>query len=86
MTEEDRRIAALLAQAQLDRDSQPMAASPLANTLAQTGINPQLSRAVKSFYMDPKDYADEPQSSVGQAIDDYRARKPRRHPLQVRRL
>lgn len=67
MTEGERKIAALLAQAQMDRDAtQPSMASPLAV---------ELTRPVHQFYMNPADYADEPQSAVGKMVDDYRAHK-----------
>lgn len=40
-----------------------------------SGINPQMTRPVRSSFPNPADYADEPPSRIGQAIDDYRAGK-----------
>lgn len=40
-----------------------------------SGMNPQMSRPVRQWAVNPADYADEPQSSIGKAIDDYRAHK-----------
>ena len=47
------------------------------NALAgwNSGLNPQMTRPVRSSFPDPADYADEPRSQLGQAIVDYRARK-----------
>ncbi len=40
-----------------------------------SGINPQMTRPVRSSFPNPADYAGEPPSRIGQAIDDYRAGK-----------
>ena len=56
MTEDERKIAVILAQAQMDRDAEQGGA-------ISGGLNPQMSRPVKSSFMNHDDYADEPKSS-----------------------
>lgn len=59
----------------LDPQRMNLAKSWPTNGAIDSGLNPQMTRPVRSSFPNPADYADEPPSRIGQAIDDYRAGK-----------